>query len=1181
MTTEEDDHHAEALRRIQEAEQARAAQLDLSTLFLKRLPPELERLSSLQTLNLSGCGQLSGDLSPLAGLSSLQTLNLSYCGQLSGDLSPLAGLSSLQTLNLSYCRQLSGDLSPLAGLSSLQTLNLSYCMQLSGDLSPAGRSQLAPDARPLRMPAAQRRLIPAGKSQFAPGAQPLLVRAAQRRLIPAGKSRFAPGARPLLVQAAQRRLIPAGRSQFAPDAQALPMRAAQRRFIPAGKSQTLNLSGCGQLSGDLSLLAGLSSLQMLDLSFGMRLSGDLSPLAGLSSLQALDLSFGEQLSGDLSPVAGLSSLQTLDLSQCGQLSGDLSPLESLSSLQALNLSSCGQLSGDLSPLESLSSLQTLDLSYCRQLSDLSPLAGLSSLQTLDLSRCGQLSDLSPLAGLSSLQTLDLSQCGQLSDLSPLAGLSSLQELDLSGCTGVEKFAPLQALVPRLQSIHLFGCRFDDLPAEVCGENDYQNVIDEVRTHLVDLQSGQFCDAELKLFVLGNGGVGKTQLSRRLRNLRYDPQVPTTHGIELNVLQTTVNLENFQGPVSLNLWDFGGQDIYHGSHTLFLHGQAIFCILWTPPEQAANLPKDSAQRPLAYWLDYLRAVASADSSVIIVQSQCDAPDKRADTPVMPTKEFDSWFAEASAKTDFGLDRLKGTLQNAVWACLQKRPRPPIGKSRVAVRDRLREMLTKDQQLPSSQRQHRLLEREEFDRLCAQVGGVSDAGALLKFLHHNGVLFYREGLFKGRIVLDQNWALEAIYAIFDRKKILPRLQEKKGRFDRKLLEELLWSDYTPAEQKVFLGMMENCGICFRARRLSNEEWEYIAPELLPTRSGLRDELRGRIPKNPSSLKAEAHYPFLHEGILREYLSKIGQHANDAPIYWKYGCWFYEETTDSRVVIDSQWEDASETGPGTIYFEGWGERVRALLEPLIVTLQRLPVGKPPEIVWPADSKQVDRSAQISAWAEWIAWKLEEAGYSTVIQAWDFRPGTNFVLEMQQAASTADRTIAVLSQKYLKSAFTPEWAAAFAQDPQGRKQKLIPIRIAPCELTGILAPINYLDLVGLREEDARAALLGAFSKRNKPSSAPAFPGAITPPKVTPGQPSYPGINQTTAPPVTESLANLVESSAQNRPSRLSAIERLEFVRQLNAILPQHFNMLVVAVKPEPGFVPPMPAPKRIAPLP
>jgi hypothetical protein len=49
--------------------------------------------------------------------------------------------------------------------------------------------------------------------------------------------------------------------------------------------------------------------------------------------------------------------------------------------------------------------------------------------------------------------------------------------------------------------------------------------------------------------------------------------------------------------------------------------------------------------------------------------------------------------------------------------------------------------------------------------------------------------------------------------------------------------------------------------------------------------------------------------------------------------------------------------------------------------------------------------------AWAEWIAWQLEEAGYSTEIQAWDFRPGSNFVLEMHRASQEAERTVAVLS--------------------------------------------------------------------------------------------------------------------------------------------------------------------------
>ena len=68
---------------------------------------------------------------------------------------------------------------------------------------------------------------------------------------------------------------------------------------------------------------------------------------------------------------------------------------------------------------------------------------------------------------------------------------------------------------------------------------------------------------------------------------------------------------------------------------------------------------------------------------------------------------------------------------------------------------------------------------------------------------------------------------------------------------------------------------------------------------------------------------------------------------------------------------------------------------------------------------------------WAEWIAWHLEEAGYTTVLQAWDFPPGANFVLEMHKATVEARRTIAVLSPDYLAAHFPQsEWAAALAKD-------------------------------------------------------------------------------------------------------------------------------------------------------
>jgi tetratricopeptide (TPR) repeat protein len=142
--------------------------------------------------------------------------------------------------------------------------------------------------------------------------------------------------------------------------------------------------------------------------------------------------------------------------------------------------------------------------------------------------------------------------------------------------------------------------------------------------------------------------------------------------------------------------------------------------------------------------------------------------------------------------------------------------------------------------------------------------------------------------------------------------------------------------------------------------------------------------------------------------------------------------------------------------------------------------------------------------AWAEWIAWQLENEGYTTVVQAWDFHAGDNFVLDMDRAARVAQRTIAVLSPDYLTSHFTqPEWAAAFVQDPNGQHGTVLPVRVKECDLTGLLAAIAYIDLVSKDESAAREALLaGVHRTRTKPSKASAFPGSVDPqPSSFPGE--------------------------------------------------------------------------------
>lgn len=130
---------------------------------------------------------------------------------------------------------------------------------------------------------------------------------------------------------------------------------------------------------------------------------------------------------------------------------------------------------------------------------------------------------------------------------------------------------------------------------------------------------------------------------------------------------------------------------------------------------------------------------------------------------------------------------------------------------------------------------------------------------------------------------------------------------------------------------------------------------------------------------------------------------------------------------------------------------------------------------------------------WAEWISHVLEDAGYSVVVQAWDFRPGSNFVLEMQKALRTSERLIAVLSPDYLAARYPqPEWAAVFSADPEGASRKLIPVMVRPCQLTGLLAQIVHIRIHDLDDAPAKQRLLdGVRPGRGKPATPPAFPGA------------------------------------------------------------------------------------------
>lgn len=142
------------------------------------------------------------------------------------------------------------------------------------------------------------------------------------------------------------------------------------------------------------------------------------------------------------------------------------------------------------------------------------------------------------------------------------------------------------------------------------------------------------------------------------------------------------------------------------------------------------------------------------------------------------------------------------------------------------------------------------------------------------------------------------------------------------------------------------------------------------------------------------------------------------------------------------------------------------------------------------------ISYTAVDSSWAEWIAWQLEADNYRTILQEWDFHAGDNFIRDMDQATRQTERTIAVLSPDYFESRFgSPEWQEALRRDPTGEKGTLLPVRVRECEVTGLLASIAYIDLVGLDEAAAREKLLNNVRReRAKPSVAPAFPATSSP---------------------------------------------------------------------------------------
>ena len=81
---------------------------------------------------------------------------------------------------------------------------------------------------------------------------------------------------------------------------------------------------------------------------------------------------------------------------------------------------------------------------------------------------------------------------------------------------------------------------------------------------------------------------------------------------------------------------------------------------------------------------------------------------------------------------------------------------------------------------------------------------------------------------------------------------------------IFELLVWQGSKVEEQRLLLSMMQSCGICFLHREADDEdENEYIAPDLLPERSAVDNQIAAMWDAHLPAETAEFEYPLLHSG------------------------------------------------------------------------------------------------------------------------------------------------------------------------------------------------------------------------------------------------------------------------------------------------------------------------------
>lgn len=526
------------------------------------------------------------------------------------------------------------------------------------------------------------------------------------------------------------------------------------------------------------------------------------------------------------------------------------------------------------------------------ISDISFLQGLNKLKFLDLMH-SQISNISFLRNLTFLTDLLLS-FNKISDISFLSSLINLTVLFLENNEISNISLSFLNSFPKLKSLILYKNPIQNIPKEIFDRRG--NVLTEVRTYLEDLEKGKSENKEVKIIFIGNGSVGKTQIAKRLceqDNFVFNSQHHSTHAIAL-LLRKLAGFE-------LNCWDFAGQDLYHATHRVFMQTRALLVLVWDFENENQDFHEWQGTKyeneKLLYWLEYAKCFAPK-SPILVLQNKINTfpQDLYFEKKAEYQKEYPIVdFLKVSAETGKGFMLLEEQLES-IFSEHKSFKTPDLPTNWVQIREQIREKQEKTTQ--------KTLSISEFEYICEKQDAKKSMQTILGYLHDTGVFYYREGYFNDQIILDQAWAIEAIYKLLDREsRYFEILEHQNGNLFYKNICKI-WANNTDAERKLFIDFMLSAELAFETTENEYEPIEkrtFAVPQLLPLEKP-NDILFWEQQNVQNLQKSEISYRFLPKVFIQRFIVKANRFSEVA-LMWQKGLLL--KTDQGSALVEACYE------------------------------------------------------------------------------------------------------------------------------------------------------------------------------------------------------------------------------------------------------------------------------------